>query len=414
MELGTSIFGSPLGCRCNPPKAHACRGLSRRPRTRNSLPSKIPSSGPGRDGYLPLRRMVSDGYVGSGGFGVSSKADGALGDGRGKIYKRLDSCLVIPPPGGRKPRAIVKFLGGAFIGAVPEVTYSYLIELLAKEGFLIIAVPYNVTFDHARAASEVYEKFHCCLDNVLTSGLPDDKLSAADLVDLPLFSVGHSNGALLQVLAGSYFSEKIPKANAIISYNNRPASEAVPYFEQLGPLVSQVMPLMEVSPVYNIARNASGDAFKMLFDTAGAVIAEYDQEALVSLNKFIDQLPLVLNQVSEGISEFKPTPSENCDYFKNAYNVPHTLLLKFSVDPIDETDLLEETLKPRVESFGGTLEKVQLSGNHITPCAQEPKWQAGYLYTPADAIAQGLKTLSLNEARVLSRTISDWFRSFEA
>lgn len=211
MELGTSIFGSPLGCRCNPPKAHACRGLSRRPRTRNSLPSKIPSSGPGRDGYLPLRRMVSDGYVGSGGFGVSSKADGALGDGRGKIYKRLDSCLVIPPPGGRKPRAIVKFLGGAFIGAVPEVTYSYLIELLAKEGFLIIAVPYNVTFDHARAASEVYEKFHCCLDNVLTSGLPDDKLSAADLVDLPLFSVGHSNGALLQVLAGSYFSEKIPK-----------------------------------------------------------------------------------------------------------------------------------------------------------------------------------------------------------
>lgn len=46
------------------------------------------------------------------------------------------------------------------------------------------------------------------------------------------------------------------------------------------------------------------------------------------------------------------------------------LQLKFSVDPIDETDLLEETLKPRVESFGGTLEKVQLSGNHITPCAQ--------------------------------------------
>lgn len=46
------------------------------------------------------------------------------------------------------------------------------------------------------------------------------------------------------------------------------------------------------------------------------------------------------------------------------------LQLKFSVDPIDETDSLEGTLKPRVESFGGTLEKVQLSGNHITPCAQ--------------------------------------------
>lgn len=44
---------------------------------------------------------------------------------------------------------------------------------------------------------------------------------------------------------------------------------------------------------------------------------------------------------------------------------------------------------------------------------QEPKWQVGYVYTPADAIAQVLKTLSLNETRELSRTISNWFRRFE-
>lgn len=44
--------------------------------------------------------------------------------------------------------------------------------------------------------------------------------------------------------------------------------------------------------------------------------------------------------------------------------------MKFNFDAIDETDLLEETLKPRVESIGGTLEKVSLSGNHITPCIQ--------------------------------------------
>lgn len=40
-----------------------------------------------------------------------------------KVYRRSDSCLVIPPPNGMKPRAIIKFLGGAFVGAVPEVTY---------------------------------------------------------------------------------------------------------------------------------------------------------------------------------------------------------------------------------------------------------------------------------------------------
>ncbi|XVE53810.1 hypothetical protein DITRI_Ditri03aG0032000 [Diplodiscus trichospermus] len=330
-----------------------------------------------------------------------------------KIYKRVDSCLIIPPYGNKKPRAIVKFLGGAFIGAVPEVTYSYLIELLAKEGFLIISVPYNVTFDHEQAAKQVYERFNACLGIILASGFPDANLTPADLVDLPIFSVGHSNGALLQVLTGSYFSEKIPKANAIISYNNRPATEAVPYFEQLGPLVQQIMPIVEASPVYSMARSASDDAWKMFIDTAGAVIPDRDQEVLVSFTNFVDQLPSVFGQVTQGISEFKPTPYENRECCKNKYNVPHTLLVKFNFDTIDETDLLEETLKPRVESIGGTLEKVQLSGNHITPCVQEPKWQAGYVYTPADAIAQGLKSLSLNEIKVLSRTITDWFRRFE-
>lgn len=76
------------------------------------------------------------------------------------------------------------------------------------------------------------------------------------------------------------------KANAIIAYNNRPATEAVPYFEQvidlyallhivhlrlgyivvnvydlivqLGPLVNQMVPIIEASPVSSVARTASG------------------------------------------------------------------------------------------------------------------------------------------------------------
>ncbi|CAL5428735.1 unnamed protein product [Camellia sinensis] len=356
-----------------------------------------------------LRRTVSNGYVGT---GRNNYMKSSNNNNSSRIYERLESCLVIPPPTGKKPRAIVKFLGGAFIGAVPEVTYSYLLELLANEGYLIISVPYNVTFDHAEAAREIYERFIACLDRISTSGLPSANLTATELFNLPLYSVGHSNGALLQLLTGSYFSEKIAKANAIISFNNRPATEAVPYFEQLGPLVSQMVPVVESSPIYSMARNVSGDAWKTLLDMA-AMIPDYDQEAVVSLTKFVDQLPSVLNQVRQGISEFKPTPSENRDCFKNSYNVEHTLLVKFNFDTIDETDLLEETLKPRVESIGGTLEKVLLTGNHVTPCVQEPRWQVGYLYTPADAIAQGLKTLSMNDTRVLSKAITTWFTQLQ-
>ncbi|XAR57549.1 hypothetical protein NMG60_11025728 [Bertholletia excelsa] len=308
-------------------------------------------------------RMVSNGYAGR------NNTTKHRNNTTKRIYKRLDSCLVIPPPYGKKPLAIVKFLGGAFIGAIPEVTYSYLLELLANEGYLIISVPYNVTFDHAQATREIYDNFHACFEGLSTSGIPSMNLTAAELVRLPLYCVGHSNGALLQVLAGSYFSEKIPKANVIISYNNRPATEAVPYFEQVGPLASQLMPVLQASPIYSLATNASGDAWKVLLDMA-AMVEDFDQEAAISLNKFVDQLPSVLNQVTQGISEFKPTPRENRDCCKKSYNVKHTLLVKFNFDAIDETDLLEETLKPRVDSIGGTLEKVLLQGNHVTPCVQ--------------------------------------------
>ncbi|KAK2452800.1 initiation factor 4F subunit [Trifolium repens] len=361
-----------------------------------TLPSKNP-----RIVSATTRTTASDMYVGR--------------DNNSKIYNtnNLDSCLVFPPPTSTKPRAIIKFIGGAFIGAIPQLTYGYLIELLAKEGFVVVVVPYNVTFDHSQAAKQVYDKFHTCLDTILTNGLPQANLSPAQLEDLPIFSVGHSNGALLQVLIGSLFSEKLPKANAVIAYNNRPATEAVPYFEQLGPAVSQMMPVVEANPIYSIARNAPGDAWKMALDTFGSILQESEREVLNSLTKFVDQLPLVMSEVTQGVSEFKPTPSENRDCFKTSYNVKHTLLVKFNSDTIDETNIVEETLKPRVESFGGTVEKVELSGNHITPCIQEPRWQVGKLYTPADAVAQRLKSLSLSDIRILATTISDWFKRFE-
>ncbi|XP_028777376.1 uncharacterized protein LOC114734049 isoform X1 [Neltuma alba] len=420
MELAISsscVAGSDIRCLFCSKKAKNLSSSSRL-RYPHGISDKYldfltPSHAPSPKMVASATKMVSSVYRGR---------DSNIRFNNNKILK-LDSCLVIPPaPNCGKPRAIIKFLGGAFIGAVPEVTYGYLIEYLAREGFLVILVPYNVTFDHTQAAKQVHERFQACLDTILTSGLPEANLSPAQLGDLPLFSVGHSNGALLQLLIGSYFSEKIPKANAIISYNNRPATEAVPYFEQLGPVVSQMMPAVEATPVYAMARNATvvtldicaGDAWKTMINAVGSIVQETEREALTSLTKFVDQLPSVMNEVTQGVSEFKPTPSENRDCFKCSYNVEHTLLVKFSSDTIDETDILEETLKPRVDSLGGTLEKVQLSGNHITPCIQDPKWQVGDLYTPADAIAQGLKSLSLNETKILARTISDWFRRFES
>ena len=44
--------------------------------------------------------------------------------------------------------------------------------------------------------------------------------------------------------------------------------------------------------------------------------------------------------------------------------------VKFSVDAIDDTDIVEDVLRPRVDSIGGQIKKVILSGTHLTPCIQ--------------------------------------------
>ncbi|MGB3202893.1 MAG: DUF1350 family protein, partial [Nodosilinea sp.] len=51
--------------------------------------------------------------------------------------------ILVPP----NPTAIVHFLGGAFVAAAPSVTYQWLLENLARQGYLIVATPFINTFD---------------------------------------------------------------------------------------------------------------------------------------------------------------------------------------------------------------------------------------------------------------------------
>eukprot|EP01018_Ginkgo_biloba_P027789 Gb_23956 [translate_table: standard] len=113
-----------------------------------------------------------------------------------------------------------------------------------------------------------------------------------------------------------------------------------------------------------------GDALKTMLEAAGPMLEQYDPETILSLTRFTEQIPSVMNQITQGTSEFKPTPSENRETIKASYKVPITLLVKFSVDTIDETHLIENVLRARIDAIGGSLTKVVLNGTHITPCGQ--------------------------------------------
>mmetsp|Transcript_12104 Transcript_12104/g.13270 ORF Transcript_12104/g.13270 Transcript_12104/m.13270 type:complete len:255 (+) Transcript_12104:49-813(+) len=72
--------------------------------------------------------------------------------------------LLTPPPTTTTttttaPKAIIHFLGGAFVSPQPTVAYRYLLEQLSHRGYAIIATPFAVDFDYRKPAADIYDKF---------------------------------------------------------------------------------------------------------------------------------------------------------------------------------------------------------------------------------------------------------------
>ena len=125
----------------------------------------------------------------------------------------------------RQPRAIIHFLGGAFVAAAPHLTYRLLLEDLGKQGYATIATPFINTFDHRSIASEVYNSFEDTLELLQSRRyLPAESL--------PVYGVGHSMGCKLHLLIGSIYDVK-RSGNILISFNNFSARDAVPLMGQM-------------------------------------------------------------------------------------------------------------------------------------------------------------------------------------
>ena len=134
------------------------------------------------------------------------------------------------------PRALIHFLGGAFIGAAPDISYRYLLERLAQHGYLIVATPYNLSFDYLTTCDTILDKFERIAP-----------MLARQYGAVPVVGVGHSCGALLHLLITTLFPDTPRAANALMSYNNKNVKDAVPLFDTL------------VSPAFQtIASNQTG------------------------------------------------------------------------------------------------------------------------------------------------------------
>ncbi|MGF1489856.1 MAG: DUF1350 family protein [Prochloraceae cyanobacterium] len=241
--------------------------------------------------------------------------------------------ILIP---SQEPRAIVHFLGGAFVGTLPNLSYRWLLEQLGQQGYVIIATPFINTFDHITIARDVLNRFESILDRLKASGSIAREY-------LPIYGMGHSMGCKLHLLIGSLFN--VDRAgNILVSFNNYPASRAIPFGEQL-----------KIDRTLNL--------------------------------------------------EFSPTPTETNDLILKSYQTRRNLLVRFDNDDIDQTASLNPILQQR---FPEMVSILTLPGTHLTPLSQDLKWQPGEIFTPLDAIGQWLKQEFSRDLIRLNKEVIRW------
>ena len=132
-----------------------------------------------------------------------------------------ESWVLIP----KQPIGIIHFLGGAFVGSAPNLTYRWLLEQLGREGYVIIATPFSSSLDHKAIARSVLNRFENILHRLLANySIPKGYL--------PIYGIGHSMGCKLHLLIGSLYGVE-RSGNILLSFNNYPLRRAIPFLESL-------------------------------------------------------------------------------------------------------------------------------------------------------------------------------------
>ncbi|MEM9770386.1 MAG: DUF1350 family protein, partial [Cyanobacteria bacterium P01_D01_bin.73] len=173
---------------------------------------------------------------------------------------------------------------------------------------------------------------------------------------------GHSMGCKLHLLLGSAMSVE-RAGNMFISFNNFPATRAVPLMDQLSPLVQRMERNMQDGLDKGVNVNLPGELGRSISQSINQSVNKWlgdrRQENPNSGRRF--------SPISNNL-EFDPTPDETFQLIEEKYHIRRNLIVKFKTDEIDQSRELYSIFSERF----GNLSSIQLlAGNHLTPIGQE-------------------------------------------
>mmetsp|Transcript_4408 Transcript_4408/g.13359 ORF Transcript_4408/g.13359 Transcript_4408/m.13359 type:complete len:358 (-) Transcript_4408:175-1248(-) len=311
------------------------------------------------------------------------------------MWEQVDNgaAMVVRPPNGVRPKCIAHFLGGLAVGAAPKLAYQELIEMLAESGVAVVTTPFNISFDYFDVLGIVLERYDRCME----------QLGAEYTSGVPVIGVGHSLGALLHVIISSLFPLPTKDANVLISFNNRSAKDAIPGFDAISAAFKALGPETFSSET----RDAIIDGILRQAVSAARTAPIFGEELGLTLHESISlvrQFRPLLVELAEGADEFNPSPNDVKTAAGLGYDVLRTLIIKFRVDNIDQSELAEEYLASRTD-----LQKLVLDGTHTTPLIRDP-FNLKFSQPIEDAVDLVRMPL-LAELRALHATIMDYLDS---
>ncbi|RVW71549.1 hypothetical protein CK203_048006 [Vitis vinifera] len=255
-------------------------------------------------------------------------------------WSEVEGAWVLKPKNS-KPRSVVHFVGGIFVGAAPQLTYRLFLERLSERGILVIATPYASGFDHFFIADEVQFKFDRCL-----------RFLQETVQDLPTFGIGHSLGSVIHLLIGSRYAVQ-RSGNVLMAFNNKEASLAIPLFSPvLVPMAQSIGPLLSQIASSPTVRLGTPPPWRVICSCPQILKAEMTLKQLENLSPpimkqvipLVEQLPPLYMDLVKGREDFAPKPEETRRLIKSYYGVSRNLLIKFKDDTIDETSTLAQVL----------------------------------------------------------------------
>jgi hypothetical protein len=274
--------------------------------------------------------------------------------------------ILLPPRSVSLPTCVLHFTGGTFFGSAPQIWYRQLLEDIVKHTqAVVVATSIPVTLlqsplEHTKLSRKLQHQFQTAWREVLVDEYGES------IQNVPVCGMGHSLGArLLVVLSTLNLRNQITpptKAMILLSFTNFGATAGIPGVEQLRKARQRIKKTTDEPQ----------DEFWQDEDVEWGDLVEELQDVV---SKQASRVTSALTPSSRQL-EFVPTPAQlwKAVAEDERYKVPHTLIVQFDDDKVDQSSKLATAL---VES--SNVKFARLRGMHLTPVSASAKEDKSWL-----------------------------------